>query len=34
MMSATAKIQGLTVETRTVADFKAYGVPLLNPFKA
>jgi predicted nucleic acid-binding protein len=33
MIAATAKIHGLTVVTRNVADFKALGVPLLNPFK-
>jgi toxin FitB len=33
MIAATAKIHGLTVVTRNVADFKAFGVPLLNPFK-
>jgi toxin FitB len=34
MIAATAKIHGLTVVTRNVTDFKAFGVPLLNPFKA
>jgi hypothetical protein len=34
MIAATAKIHGLTVVTRNVAAFKAFGVPLLNPFKA
>ncbi len=34
MIAATAKIHGLTVVTRNVADFKAFGVPLLNPFEA
>ena len=34
MIAATASIHGLTVVTRNVADFKAFGVPLLNPFKA
>ena len=33
MIAATAKIHGLTVVTRNVADFKTFGVPLLNPFK-
>jgi len=33
MIAATAKIHGLTVVTRNVADFKAFGVALLNPFK-
>ena len=34
MIAATAKLHGLTVVTRNTADFKAFGVPLLNPFKA
>ena len=34
MIAATAKVHGLTVATRNVADFKPFGVPLLNPFKA
>ncbi len=34
MIAATAQIHGLTVVTRNVADFKAFGIPLLNPFKA
>ena len=34
MIAATAQIHGLTVATRNVADFKNFGVPLLNPFKA
>lgn len=34
MIAATAQIHGLTVVTRNVADFKAFGVPLLNPFEA
>ena len=34
MIAATAQIHGLTVVTRNMADFKAFGVPLLNPFKA
>ena len=33
MIDATAKVHGLTVATRNVTDFKAFGVPLLNPFK-
>lgn len=33
MIAATAKVHGLTVVTRNVAGFKAFGVPLLNPFK-
>ncbi|MEO7854365.1 MAG: type II toxin-antitoxin system VapC family toxin [Rubrivivax sp.] len=33
MIAATAKVHGFTVVTRNVADFKAFGVPLLNPFK-
>ena len=34
MIAATAAVHGFTVVTRNVADFKAFGVPLLNPFKA
>lgn len=34
MIAATAKVHGLTVVTRYLADFKAFGVSLLNPFKA
>jgi predicted nucleic acid-binding protein len=34
MIAATAQIHGLTVVTRNIADFKAFGVPLLNPFRA
>lgn len=33
MIAATAKIHGLTVATRNVADFKIFGVSLVNPFK-
>ena len=32
MIAATARIHGLTVVTRNVADFKGFKVPLLNPF--
>ena len=32
MIAATAKVRGLTVVTRNVADFKALGVDVLNPF--
>lgn len=32
MVAATARTQGLTVVTRNVADFKALGVGVLNPF--
>jgi len=33
MIAATASVHGLSVITRNVADFKAFGVPVLNPFK-
>jgi len=32
MIAATAQLNGLTVVTRNVADFKALGVAVLNPF--
>ena len=32
IVAATARTQGLTVVTRNVADFKALGVGVLNPF--
>lgn len=32
MIAATADVHGLTVVTRNVADFKSFGVSLLNPF--
>lgn len=34
MIAATAVVHGLTVVTRNVTDFKAFGVPVLDPFKA
>lgn len=34
MIAATASVHGLTVVTRNVADFRPFGVPVLNPFKA
>jgi toxin FitB len=34
MIAATAQVHGLTVVTRNVADFKSFGVALLNPFKS
>ena len=34
MIAATAQIHGLTVVTRNVADFKPFGVALLNPCEA
>lgn len=33
MIAATAKVHGLTVVTRNVADFKALGLDVLNPFE-
>lgn len=32
MIAATADVHGLTVVTRNLADFKSFGVSLLNPF--
>ena len=32
MIAATALVHGLTVVTRNVADFRATGVALLNPW--
>lgn len=32
-IAATAQVHGLTVVTRNVADFKPFGVAVLNPFK-
>jgi toxin FitB len=34
MIAATAKVHGLTIVTRNVADFKPFKVPVLNPFKS
>jgi hypothetical protein len=33
MIAATAQVHNLTVVTRNVADFKPFGVTVLNPFK-
>ena len=33
MIAATASVHGLSVVTRNVADFKPFGVPVMNPFK-
>lgn len=32
MMAATAKVHGLTIASRNVADFQALGLEVLNPF--
>ena len=34
MIAATALVHGLTVATRNIADFRAMGVSLLNPWEA
>lgn len=34
MIAATAKVHKFTVATRNVADFKGFGVEVLNPFAA
>jgi predicted nucleic acid-binding protein len=33
MIAATAKIHGLTIVTRNVHDFEAFGTPVFDPFK-
>ena len=33
MIAATARVHGLTVVTRNVADFGVFGVAVLNPFE-
>lgn len=32
MIAATAQVHGLTVATRNVADFNAFGIQVFNPF--
>ena len=34
MIAATAKVHGLTVVTRNVADFNALGLEVFNPFES
>jgi toxin FitB len=34
MVAATAKVNNLTVVTRNVADFKPFGLAVLNPFRS
>ena len=34
MIAATARVHGLTVVSRNVADFKALGMEAFNPFTA
>ena len=34
MIAAIARLHRLTVVTRNVGDFRGFGVPVLNPFKA
>lgn len=34
MIAAMAKVNGLTVATRNVADFDAFGIAVFNPFAA
>ncbi|HEX4953344.1 MAG TPA: type II toxin-antitoxin system VapC family toxin [Thermoanaerobaculia bacterium] len=34
LIAATARVHGLTVVTRNVADFAGFGVTVLNPFEA
>lgn len=33
MVAAIAKVNGLRVVTRNVADFSSFGVELINPFE-
>lgn len=33
MIAAIAKVHGLTLVTRNVADFATFGIPVLNPFE-
>jgi predicted nucleic acid-binding protein len=33
-VAATASVHGLTVVTRNIRDFAAFGIPLIDPWRA
>ena len=33
LIAATARVLGLTIATRNVADFASFDVPVINPFE-